>query len=41
VAGMYNPTTGQRLPLVDSQGLIMGDSTELERVIILERVTIR
>jgi hypothetical protein len=34
VAGMYNPTTGERLPLVDSQGLIMGDSTELERVTI-------
>jgi hypothetical protein len=34
VAGMYDPITGERLPLVDSQGLIMGDSTELERVTI-------
>jgi hypothetical protein len=34
VAGLYNPTTSQRLPLVDAQGTQVGDSTELERVTV-------
>jgi hypothetical protein len=34
VAGMYNPATSRRLPLVDAQGIPGGDSTELERVTV-------
>jgi hypothetical protein len=34
VAGMYNPATSRRLPLVDAQGTQVGDSTELERVTV-------
>jgi hypothetical protein len=34
VAGMYNPATSRRLPLVDDQGMQGGDSTELERVTV-------
>ncbi len=34
VAGLYNPATSIRLPLVDDQGIQVGDSTELERVTV-------
>jgi hypothetical protein len=34
VAGLYDPATARRLPLVDAQGVQIGDSTELERVTV-------